>query len=187
MDAPEAGRPPLGATRPDPLMRRTQGLSPAPAPSSLADLLDRILDKGIIIAGDIEIKLLDIQLLQIRLRLLIASVDKADEMGIDWWRNDPWYSASARDREDDRKTLDSSPGGRPDLERRLENLEQRELSAAVDDRAQQLEDRLARLEQALGEKSGDSADSGDSGDGRQSSRGRGRRSRGSGTSDSGSS
>jgi hypothetical protein len=53
VDSQDTSRQPTGSTRPDPLMRRTHGLSPAPAPSSLADLLDRILDKGVIIAGDI--------------------------------------------------------------------------------------------------------------------------------------
>jgi len=56
---------------------------------SLADILERVLDKGIVIAGDIQINLLDIELLTIKLRLLIASVDKAPEMGIDWWESDP--------------------------------------------------------------------------------------------------
>jgi hypothetical protein len=58
----------------------------------LADLLERVLDKGLIIAGDIQINLLDIELLTIKLRLLIASVDKAKEMGIDWWEHDPTLS-----------------------------------------------------------------------------------------------
>src|SRR5688572_32945195 len=55
---------------------------------SLADILERVLDKGIVIAGDIQINLLDIELLTIKLRLLVASVDKAKEMGIDWWESD---------------------------------------------------------------------------------------------------
>ena len=56
---------------------------------SLADILERVLDKGIVIAGDIQINLLDIELLTIKLRLVVASVDKAREMGIDWWESDP--------------------------------------------------------------------------------------------------
>ena len=59
------------------------------SPANLADILERVLDKGIIIAGDIRVNLLDIELLTIKIRLLIVSVDKAQEMGIDWWRNDP--------------------------------------------------------------------------------------------------
>jgi len=56
--------------------------------ANLADILERVLDKGIVIAGDIQINLLDIELLTIKLRLLIASVDRAREMGINWWESD---------------------------------------------------------------------------------------------------
>ncbi|MBI4606179.1 MAG: gas vesicle protein [Planctomycetes bacterium] len=61
--------------------------------TSLADILERVLDKGIVIAGDIVIQLLDVELLTIKLRLLIASVDRAREMGIDWWQADPKLSS----------------------------------------------------------------------------------------------
>jgi Gas vesicle protein len=60
--------------------------------TNLADILERVLDKGIVIAGDIKINLVDIELLNIKLRLLIASVDKAQEMGINWWQADPYLS-----------------------------------------------------------------------------------------------
>ncbi len=60
----------------------------ATQPDGLADVLERILDKGIVIAGDISVSLVGIELLTIRLRLLIATVDKAREMGIDWWERD---------------------------------------------------------------------------------------------------
>jgi hypothetical protein len=63
--------------------------------TNLADILERVLDKGIVIAGDISISLVDIELLTIRLRLLIASVDKAKEMGINWWEADPTLSTKA--------------------------------------------------------------------------------------------
>jgi hypothetical protein len=76
-----------------------------PAPAQLADVLERILDKGIVIAGDIQINLLDIELLTVRLRLLVASADKAREMGIDWWEGDPFLSRGARD--GNGKSLDS--------------------------------------------------------------------------------
>ncbi|MFB7948514.1 gas vesicle protein [Kitasatospora phosalacinea] len=65
----------------------------------MADLLERVLDKGIVIAGDIRINLLDIELLTIRIRLLIASVDRAREMGIDWWEHDPTLSSGDRRRD----------------------------------------------------------------------------------------
>ena len=68
-----------------------------PQQANLADILERVLDKGIVIAGDIKVNLLDIELLTIKIRLLVASVDKAKEMGIDWWENDPMLSSSKRD------------------------------------------------------------------------------------------
>ncbi|MEU6372240.1 gas vesicle protein GvpJ [Streptomyces sp. NPDC046909] len=64
--------------------------------ANLADILERVLDKGVIIAGDIRINLLDIELLTVKLRLIVASVDKAKEMGIDWWEDDPALSTRAR-------------------------------------------------------------------------------------------
>ncbi|MEV0636627.1 gas vesicle protein GvpJ [Streptomyces sp. NPDC050619] len=67
--------------------------------ANLADILERVLDKGIVIAGDIRINLLDIELLTIKLRLIVASVDKAKEMGIDWWEDDPALSSGARRKE----------------------------------------------------------------------------------------
>jgi hypothetical protein len=93
----------------------TQPWSPAPAraarvpgrrePANLADILERVLDKGIVVAGDIRVNLLDIELLTIRLRLLIASVDRAKEMGIDWWEHDPTLSSGARDLADENRRL----------------------------------------------------------------------------------
>ena len=71
------------------------GLARGAAPAQLADVLERVLDKGIVIAGDIRINLLDIELLTVKLRLLIASADKAREMGIDWWEGDPFLSRRA--------------------------------------------------------------------------------------------
>ncbi|HEY8471728.1 MAG TPA: gas vesicle protein [Natronosporangium sp.] len=67
-----------------------------PEPANLADVLERVLDKGIVIAGDIRINLVDVELLTIRIRLLVASVDRAKEMGIDWWEYDPTLSSRAR-------------------------------------------------------------------------------------------
>ncbi|GAB2829344.1 hypothetical protein GCM10022221_29840 [Actinocorallia aurea] len=65
-------------------------------PANLADILERVLDKGIVIAGDIQVNLLDIELLTVKLRLVVASVDRAKEMGIDWWEHDPTLSSHAR-------------------------------------------------------------------------------------------
>jgi hypothetical protein len=81
------------------------GRTPAPQPANLADILERVLDKGIIIAGDIRVNLLEIELLTIKIRLLIASVDKAQEMGIDWWRNDPMLSRREEDLTEENRRL----------------------------------------------------------------------------------
>ena len=63
--------------------------------STLSDVLERVLDKGVVIAGDIKVKLVDIELLSIQIRLVICSVDKAKEMGMDWWVNNPVFSSQA--------------------------------------------------------------------------------------------
>ncbi|MFC3545158.1 MULTISPECIES: gas vesicle protein [Nonomuraea] len=65
--------------------------------ANLGDILERVLDRGVVIAGDIQVNLLDIELLTIKLRLLIASVDTAREMGIDWWEHDPWLTGDAHE------------------------------------------------------------------------------------------
>ncbi len=67
--------------------------------ATLADILERVLDKGVVIAGDIKIQIADIELLTIKIRLMIASVDKAKEMGIDWWERDSYLSSRAKDAE----------------------------------------------------------------------------------------
>lgn len=83
--------------------------------SSLADILERILDKGIVIAGDISISLVEVELFTIKVRLLIASIDKAMEIGINWWESDPYLSSQARQlREENQQLLE-----------RLERLEAR--------------------------------------------------------------
>jgi hypothetical protein len=61
---------------------------------SLAELLDRILDKGVVIVGDIKIDLVEVELLTIKIRLLIASVDKAKSIGINWWEGDPFLKGN---------------------------------------------------------------------------------------------
>jgi hypothetical protein len=83
--------------------------------TSLAELLERVLDKGIVIAGDVQVNLLDIELLTLKLRLLIASADTARSMGIDWWEHDPALSSRARDRELEQENQQ--------LRERLERLE----------------------------------------------------------------
>nr|WP_199566921.1 gas vesicle protein [Streptomyces triticagri] len=112
------------------------GLSPYPQQGSsanLADILERVLDKGIVIAGDIQINLLDIELLTIKLRLLVASVDKAKEMGIDWWENDPSLSSQARPpREVRSRTHESAPSAELERENSALRTELAALRSAVD-------------------------------------------------------
>ena len=74
-------------------MKQPQAVSHSMQTSSLPDVLERVLDKGIVIAGDIKIKLVDIELLSIQIRLVICSVDKAREMGMDWWVNNPVFAS----------------------------------------------------------------------------------------------
>jgi len=83
--------------------------------SNLADLLERILDKGIVIAGDIRINLVDVELLTIQIRLVICSVDKAKEMGMDWWVNNPAFSPRTHREQQD--------GSLAKIEERLTKLE----------------------------------------------------------------
>jgi Gas vesicle protein len=77
-----------------------------PQPANLGDILERVLDKGIVVAGDIRVNLLDIELLTIKLRLVIASLDTAKQVGINWWESDPWLSSGASDRSRDRDLRD---------------------------------------------------------------------------------
>ncbi len=85
--------------------RRSSELPGRPHQDSLADILERVLDKGIVIAGDIQVNLLDIELLTIKLRLLVASVDKAKEMGINWWESDAALSGRSRELDDENRQL----------------------------------------------------------------------------------
>jgi hypothetical protein len=81
--------------------------------TNLAEILERVLDKGLVIAGDIRIQLADIDLLNIKIRLLIASVDKAMQMGINWWQQDSYLSTKAKEKEEQT------------LEKRIERLEKK--------------------------------------------------------------
>jgi hypothetical protein len=77
----------------------------APATASLADVLERVLDKGIVIVGDVKIDLLDIELLTIRVRLFISSVETARKAGVDWWETDPALSSCAARQEAEKREL----------------------------------------------------------------------------------
>lgn len=81
----------------------------------LVDILDRVLDKGLVIAGDIKINLANVELLTIQVRLLICSIDKAEQIGLNWWRNDPRLTMAA---------TAGSIGGNADVEARLARIEE---------------------------------------------------------------
>jgi len=82
--------------------------------STLADVLERVLDKGVVIVGDIKVKLVDIELLTIQIRLMIASLDKAKELGMDWWAHNPAFTPHAEN---------ALPEGVAEMKRRIERLE----------------------------------------------------------------
>ena len=94
-----------------------QAITHAMQSSTLADVLERVLDKGIVIAGDIKIKLVDIELLSVQIRLVICSVDKAKEMGMDWWTNNSMFSSHPH------QELSTDSLAR--IEERLTNIESR--------------------------------------------------------------
>lgn len=73
--------------------------------TSLVDLLDHVLDKGLVIVGDIKVNLADIELLTIKIRLLVASVERAKEIGIDWWETDANLSSKAKQIEAENQLL----------------------------------------------------------------------------------
>lgn len=127
--------------RPARMQQRPPGNSQLARPSgdSLADLLERVLDKGVVVAGDIVVNLLDIELLTLKVRLLICSADTAQQMGIDWWKHDPFLTGSAAEPRE-RKELDS--GETPQRERELPDA----------DETRQLRERIEQLEASLAER-----------------------------------
>jgi hypothetical protein len=119
----------------EPSVRRTGGIgsgSLGRQPDSLADVLERVLDKGIVIAGDVVVNVLDIELLTLKLRLFISSAETAREMGLDWWSHDPFFSG---------RTPESLERGQDDdevraLQERIAQLEDVVRRAGLDDGAQ---------------------------------------------------
>lgn len=101
--------------------------------TNLADLLERVLDKGIVIAGDITVSLGQVELLSIKLRLIVASIDKAQEIGIDWWRSDPALSSQASQLEKENQQLKTRLDR---VEDRLRSLPAPQQPASDDGRSQ---------------------------------------------------
>ena len=95
-----------------------RGISPAPT-TSIIDILDRVLDKGLVVAGDISISLANVELLTIRIRLLVCSIDKAEQIGLNWWRYDRNLVAPATAA----AGLDPSASEVKRLEQRISELE----------------------------------------------------------------
>jgi len=93
--------------------------------TNLADILERVLDKGIVIAGDIKISIADVDLLNIKIRLLVASVDKAMEMGINWWQQDSYLSSKPNktDLEKENRQLRKKLERNEELKKRVERAE----------------------------------------------------------------
>jgi hypothetical protein len=105
------------------LAQRRTGPMSTPDTANLADILERVLDKGIVIAGDIQLNLLDIELITIKIRLLVASVDRAREMGINWWESDPTLSVEPREEKVSFRAEFEHDGDREELEARIERIE----------------------------------------------------------------
>jgi len=106
-------------------------------PDSLADVLERVLDKGIVIAGDVVVNVLDIELLTLKLRLFISSADTAREMGMDWWTTDPFFNSQAHlaqleDGDGGQRSVGSGQDRRSNRELQEENSRLRERLAALE-------------------------------------------------------
>ena len=119
-------------TNGDSSLRRSGGIgsgSLGHQPDSLADVLERVLDKGIVIAGDVVVNVLDIELLTLKLRLFISSAETAREMGLDWWSHDPFFSG---------RSPEAVEGGQPNGQ-----------GGGSDDEVRALRERLAQLEDVV--------------------------------------
>ncbi|WP_084696110.1 gas vesicle protein [Salisaeta longa] len=113
---------------------------------TLADILERVLETGIVVAGDIRVNLNDVELLTIQIRLIICSVDKAQEMGMDWWRHADYLTANHG------RLSSNDPEASPPRAETAQRLE------SLDDRMQRLESQIARLSDALDQDRTDDTD-----------------------------
>lgn len=98
-------------------VRRPNDVKHSTSQNTLVEVLEVVLDKGVVIAGDITISLADVELITIKIRLLVASVDRAKDMGIDWWEHDPWLSSKAQEEENEQEKLE--------LQNQIQQLEER--------------------------------------------------------------
>ena len=120
----------------------------APRQDTMADILERVLDTGVVIAGDIRVQLADIELLTIQIRLVICSVDKAQEMGMDWWKTAPFLSSGQSHQpalDTEQVTASARLLEAERAERRLESEIQRKQMEALDARLERLERAIEAL------------------------------------------
>ena len=122
----------------------------AEAGGNLADVLERVLDKGVVIAGDIRVNLLDIELLTIKLRLIVTSVDTARRIGLNWWESDPWLSGETGGDEDNRSLRERVRRLERELERGEGSDDERALPAGeLEEENEALREQIKRLEEEL--------------------------------------
>ncbi len=119
---------------------------------TLADILERILETGIVIAGDIRVNLNDVELLTIQIRLIICSVDKAEQMGMDWWKSASYLSSGAKAEERAPSSVEEGASGRSTAE----------VLASLDERLARLEKRLGPADNKPGNDVGGHADDAES-------------------------
>jgi hypothetical protein len=125
-----------------PAVRRAGGIGGGALgrqPDSLADVLERVLDKGVVIAGDVVVNVLDIELLTLKLRLFISSAETAREMGMDWWTQDPFFSG--------KPAVEQGDGETAALRDRVAELEELVRRAGLDGRAAAHDDGPAAIDQ----------------------------------------
>lgn len=135
-----------------------------PPRDTLADVLERVLDKGVVIVGDIVVSILDIDLLTLKLRLFISSADTAQRMGLDWWRGDPFFSGQQQDGQRSVRGRPERPavggddqdasGRSDDSDRELEDGELEQLRARVEELESRLQAQPTRAGGADGEPAG---------------------------------
>ncbi len=134
----------------DSSLRRANGIGAGALgrqPDSLADVLERVLDKGVVIVGDVVVNILDIELLTLKLRLFVSSAETAREMGLDWWSRDPFFSGRQPERIDDGGDDEGDDGEVRALRDRVAELEELVRTAGLGD------GRRTRVIDAEGERS----------------------------------
>lgn len=141
---------------PTPTNRQSEAANrraPGPRSDSLADILERVLDSGVVVAGDIRVQLADIELLTIQLRLIVCSVERAEELGMDWWRDADWLESSDGEGSQQRSPEDqrTDPAVEGTRHPAKSGGASGSTEASVEERLDRMEQSLQRLEDVLGE------------------------------------